>query len=311
MMTMMMRSDEVSPLVVVVDMQKYYDFRKQTLQAVQKLLSVSVARGGAVVFLEHWQSGDTDCLLLDEVAEYPHFERVSKQGRDGGAEVLEAAVRRGFALEHVYVCGVYIDQCVAATTRTLSERLPDSRIVVHKEACEGQAGRSTSWSWMMFPARSNNVELREWYPYNRAPETHSSRQATTRCGRLHLELFAEKFECQRVARAIAELKQKVENRSLLEQEYIGRLCFWVETSLLRARQFVDQAERLRSVVANQAAHIGGAHDAAIACAPDLLVAGAPIDSTDLLQIALDDIEHARMALLRCRDYLVMARQVLD
>jgi nicotinamidase-related amidase len=311
MLSLVMRSDEIAPLVVVVDMQRYYDYRKQTLQAVERLLSEAVSRGAPVVFLEQVDSGDTDCLLLDVVAGYPHYERVSKQGQDGAAEVLEVAVRRGFTVEHIYVCGVYTDQCVAATTRSLSERLPDSRIVVHKEACEGRAERSVSWSWMMFPARRHNVELREWYPYNREPEFNSLHQNTMKSGRLHLELCGEQVACEQIAKEIGEFKREARRRSDLEREYIERLCLWAETSLLRARQFIQQSDCLRRDVTYYAVDEKDGPGFTIDGAPHLTIACMTKDPTDLLQIALDDIEHARLALLRCQDYIVMARQVLD
>lgn len=147
----------VKPLVIV-DMQPCFGTAndERTLSAIETEIFKAKDRRDPVIALEidcfsplqDERNPRTHKRLLDHLVGYPLYRMEEKRFDDGSGAVVHALDRLGYDEEDLRVlrvCGVNTDACVLATVLGLSKKLPASRILVLKDACNTYAGRKNYW----------------------------------------------------------------------------------------------------------------------------------------------------------------------
>jgi len=140
--------------LVVVDMQNMFEAASDpnTVIGVAHEILQAKERNGGIILLEYEDCGRTHkgySLLLKG---YRRKSRITKGDDDGSVEVVRAARRRCFNLDHLRVCGVNADCCVVSTVLGLLGHLRESRIEVVKNACGWNARKFT---WDKYPKHNN------------------------------------------------------------------------------------------------------------------------------------------------------------
>jgi hypothetical protein len=68
------------------------------------------------------------------------FTEVDKPRCGGGPEVIDGCKAAVFPVKTLVICGVWLKACVISTVRELSWRLPDTQIIVVRDACNHEPG---------------------------------------------------------------------------------------------------------------------------------------------------------------------------
>jgi nicotinamidase-related amidase len=100
-----------------------------------KLASYAIINSIPIIVLEYENYGPTHLLLRKTFRNYPYLYSATKSIRDGSPEIQKIIISLDLP-QNFIVCGMFLDQCVAATVIGLSNRYPGSEIEVIKEAVE-------------------------------------------------------------------------------------------------------------------------------------------------------------------------------
>ena len=154
--------DDRERTLVVVDVQPgFLNTRQEAfLQSTEGLVFAARARGWPIIFLEYvGRFGPTYTRLLKVVEGYEHrSKRVTKDRWSGAREVAKTCASYGFGRQIFRVCGVYTDQCVAATVSELALDFPASLVEVVPAACrsfvQAYKGADNDF-WDSFPLEEN------------------------------------------------------------------------------------------------------------------------------------------------------------
>ena len=114
-----------------------YDERKHEpnlTKAIKRLVAANIREGNPILLVEYHREGRTIPPIYDMLKGYKHKSRCTKRYDGGSKEVIRAITRRGFPINKLVVCGIFADCCVSATVAGLSRSLPDSKIIVPKNA---------------------------------------------------------------------------------------------------------------------------------------------------------------------------------
>lgn len=130
-------------MLVVVDMQPYFPTSQPhwLVEAVIKEIKRARKRGEPVILLEYagWGVyGSTDSRLLACLLGYRKKFVAEKYRDNGGPEVVELIETHNLPHEKIRICGVNVNACVRQTTQHLTTHLPESRVKLVLEACNGQ-----------------------------------------------------------------------------------------------------------------------------------------------------------------------------
>lgn len=137
--------------LVIVDMQRGYCNSMSNGELIDKIAEIKkdiqrqIENKHPIVLVEFWSDGKHQpCWtgrtlpdILDAVGQYENAVLVPKHHMDGGVEVLEMMKARSWDVElsTFRLCGVYTNQCVAATAFTLARLLPYNEVQFHLPAC--------------------------------------------------------------------------------------------------------------------------------------------------------------------------------
>ena len=109
--------------LVVIDMQELYINAKELhlLPKICSLIKQARQNNWAIILVQlKCSSGTNICEeIFAAVDDYPHLAIVSKTGMDGGEQVLDCLKHSPKWSLDLLVCGVFGDQCVAATVEGL------------------------------------------------------------------------------------------------------------------------------------------------------------------------------------------------
>jgi nicotinamidase-related amidase len=109
--------------LVVIDMQEHYVNSKELhlIPRICSLIKQARQNNWAIILVQlKCSSGTSICEeIFAAVENYPHLAIVSKPGMDGGEQVLDCLKYSPNWSLDLLVCGIYGDQCVAATVEGL------------------------------------------------------------------------------------------------------------------------------------------------------------------------------------------------
>ena len=110
--------------LVVIDMQEHYlrpNAGDTILSTVCELIEQARQNNWAIILVQLvYGKGTSICKdVLNAVEDYPHLAFVTKSGMDGGEQILECLKHSPKWSLDLLVCGVFGDQCVAATVEGL------------------------------------------------------------------------------------------------------------------------------------------------------------------------------------------------
>jgi len=99
----------------------------------------------AIVFVEYKSAGSTLYDLKKLVNNYPMWDLAIKNTDCGAIEVLDTIEKAGYNKRRLRICGVNIECCVKDTIIKLAKLLPETKIEVIREACNGN---QHDFSWV-------------------------------------------------------------------------------------------------------------------------------------------------------------------
>ena len=115
--------DTPDKTLVVINMQEHFvsPNARHILPTVCELIEQAKQNNWAIILVQLvYGKGTNICKkILDAVEGYPHLAFVSKNGMDGGKQVLDCLRHSPKWSLDLLVCGVFGDQCVAATVEGL------------------------------------------------------------------------------------------------------------------------------------------------------------------------------------------------
>ncbi len=127
--------------LVVIDMQQAFPPARDSLlqQNIRREICAAKTANTAIVMVEfvsvYPDYGTTIPILTNLVSGYDRCAVVKKTYDDGSRPIIEACSQAGYTMKNFRLVGVNINFCVLATTRGLAAKLPKSRVVVIKDAC--------------------------------------------------------------------------------------------------------------------------------------------------------------------------------
>lgn len=148
--------------LVVIDMQpetwSCARTEKSVVRRIKKEIAATRASRCPVVFLEYESCGSTNEELLEMVEGYKRTATAVKYAPSGAQLLIDVAKRRRFGLQHIKVCGILSDCCVALTVEGLAKRLPKSRIEIITKGCWPQY----SQAWTNIKRSRDNVAINRY-----------------------------------------------------------------------------------------------------------------------------------------------------
>lgn len=135
-------SDENSVLVIV-DMQfAFHSSREIWLQkAIEQEILRAKSENAPIIVLEMLSFGICYPVLTQHLEQgYSRYCLAKKWANDGSREITDTCREKGFPLAHFRLCGVHLEACIAETAQGLAKRLPEARIDIVWDACNGANG---------------------------------------------------------------------------------------------------------------------------------------------------------------------------
>jgi nicotinamidase-related amidase len=152
----------LTPVLLVIDMQTGFNasYDKGTQKCVLELIQRAIHCNALILIVEFVLGepnvcGKTHRCLTDPLLfpqRYAGLQFVTKHDVDGSADVVLALENLSVGQANIVACGTSTHGCVQSTVEGLSARLPQSRILVAKEACHQDL---TGNDWRRFPNMMN------------------------------------------------------------------------------------------------------------------------------------------------------------
>jgi hypothetical protein len=148
----MNETEAMNETLVIIDMQPQFGAANcpRTLEACKREIRHAMQECNGIVYVKYEGHGQIHRELTDLTLLYSHKVTVTKKLNDGSKQVVKYLSQRGFAKEHIRICGVNAQWCVAVTTKGLKSLLPHSRLIAVADAIN------------CVPGGGSDIDHRKW-----------------------------------------------------------------------------------------------------------------------------------------------------